>query len=37
MIVMGLMWLFIDAVYLKPIERATVERWGQVTGAEARE
>lgn len=37
MIVMGLMWLFIDVVYLKPIERATIERWGQVTSAEARE
>jgi NitT/TauT family transport system permease protein/taurine transport system permease protein len=37
MIVMGLMWLFIDNVYLKPFERATVERWGQVTTAEARE
>ncbi len=36
MIVMGLMWLFIDVVYLKPIERATIERWGQVTSAEAR-
>ncbi len=36
MIVMGLMWLFIDIVYLKPIERATIERWGQVTSAEAR-
>lgn len=37
MIVMGLMWLLIDVAYLKPVERATVERWGQVTAAEARE
>jgi NitT/TauT family transport system permease protein/taurine transport system permease protein len=37
MIVMGLMWLLIDWAYLKPLERATIERWGQVTGAEARE
>ncbi|MEM7022823.1 MAG: ABC transporter permease [Pseudomonadota bacterium] len=37
MICMGLLWLFIDNVYLKPFERATVERWGQVTTAEARE
>lgn len=37
MICMGLLWLFIDLVYLRPFERATIERWGQVTGAEARE
>jgi NitT/TauT family transport system permease protein/taurine transport system permease protein len=37
MIVMGLMWLLIDWAYLKPLERATIERWGQVTAAEARE
>jgi ABC-type nitrate/sulfonate/bicarbonate transport system permease component len=30
MICMGLMWLFIDNVYLKPFERATIERWGVV-------
>jgi ABC-type nitrate/sulfonate/bicarbonate transport system permease component len=28
MICMGLIWLVIDNVYLKPLERATVERWG---------
>jgi NitT/TauT family transport system permease protein/taurine transport system permease protein len=28
MICMGFIWLIIDNVYLKPIERATVERWG---------
>jgi ABC-type nitrate/sulfonate/bicarbonate transport system permease component len=37
MIVMGLLWLGIDNVYLKPLERATVERWGSVTTAERRE
>jgi NitT/TauT family transport system permease protein/taurine transport system permease protein len=37
MIVMGLLWLFIDNVYVKPVERVTVERWGTVTTAEARE
>lgn len=37
MIVMGLAWLFINNFYLKPLERATVERWGLVTTAESRE
>lgn len=37
MIVMGLLWLFLDNFYLKPFERATVERWGQTTTAEGRE
>jgi len=37
MIVMGLLWLGIDNLYLKPIERMTVERWGSVTTAERRE
>lgn len=37
MICMGLLWLFIDLVYLRPFERATIERWGQVTTAEGRE
>ncbi|MEM7025032.1 MAG: ABC transporter permease [Pseudomonadota bacterium] len=37
MICMGLLWLLIDQVYLKPFERATVERWGQVMTAEDRE
>lgn len=30
MIVMGLMWLFLDRFLLRPIEKATVERWGLV-------
>ena len=37
MIVMGLLWLFLDQCYLKPVERITVERWGSVTTAEGRE
>jgi len=36
MIGMGLLWLFVDNVYLKPFERATVERWGTVVSAEER-
>lgn len=28
MITMGFMWLIIDNVYLKPVERLTVEHWG---------
>jgi ABC-type nitrate/sulfonate/bicarbonate transport system permease component len=36
MICMGVVWLFIDNVYLKPFERATVERWGTVVAAEER-
>lgn len=36
MICMGVLWLFIDNVYLKPFERATVERWGTVVSAEGR-
>jgi ABC-type nitrate/sulfonate/bicarbonate transport system permease component len=28
MIVMGTLWLFLDRVYLRPLERASVERWG---------
>jgi NitT/TauT family transport system permease protein/taurine transport system permease protein len=34
MVVVGLLWLFIDRVYLKAIERATIERWGMVVTAE---
>lgn len=30
MICTGLMWLFIDNCYLKPFEKATIERWGVV-------
>lgn len=36
MICMGVLWLFIDNVYLKPFERATVERWGTVVSAQGR-
>ncbi len=36
MIAVGLIWLFIDQFYLKPVERATIERWGLVTQAEER-
>jgi ABC-type nitrate/sulfonate/bicarbonate transport system permease component len=36
MICMGVLWLFIDNVYLKPFERSTVERWGTVVSAEER-
>jgi len=36
MICMGVLWLGIDNVYLKPFERATVERWGTVVAAEER-
>ncbi len=34
MIVLGLLWLFLDRVYLKALERATIERWGMITTAE---
>ena len=37
MILMGCLWLLIDQVYLKPFERATVERWGAVVSAERRQ
>lgn len=30
MICMGMLWLFFDRVYLRPLERATLERWGTV-------
>ena len=36
MIVVGMMWLLIDNVYVKPFEKVTVERWGLVVGAENR-
>lgn len=36
MILMGLLWLLLDNAYLKPFERATVERWGTVNVAEDR-
>ena len=34
MICMGLMWLFVDNVYLKPFEQITVRRWGVLLSAE---
>jgi NitT/TauT family transport system permease protein/taurine transport system permease protein len=36
MIVMGLLWLAMDQFYLRPVERATVQRWGLVVDAEQR-
>ena len=36
MIVMGLLWLAIDQFYLRPIERATIQRWGLTVDAEQR-
>jgi NitT/TauT family transport system permease protein/taurine transport system permease protein len=36
MIVMGLLWLVIDQFYLRPVERATVQRWGLTVDAEQR-
>jgi NitT/TauT family transport system permease protein/taurine transport system permease protein len=36
MIIMGLAWLFIEQVYIRPIERASVERWGMVIAVENR-
>jgi len=36
MILMGLMWLTIDQFYLRPLERATVQRWGLTVEAEQR-
>ena len=34
MIAMGLLWLFIDNVFVKPFEKATIERWGVVSTAD---
>jgi NitT/TauT family transport system permease protein/taurine transport system permease protein len=36
MIVMGLLWLAMDQFYLRPIERATIQRWGLTVDAEQR-
>jgi NitT/TauT family transport system permease protein/taurine transport system permease protein len=36
MIVMGLTWLAIDLCYLRPFERATIQRWGLTVDAEQR-
>ena len=33
MIVMGLLWLAIDQFYLRPMERATIQRWGLTVDA----
>ncbi len=30
MVVIGLLWIFLDAGFLRPLERYTVERWGLV-------
>lgn len=30
MIIIGTLWLLIDSLYLRPIEKATVERWGLI-------
>ncbi len=37
MIIMGAIWLAIDLAYLRPFERATVQKWGMVTTAEKRD
>lgn len=31
MIVIGIIWMIVDLCYFRPVERATVERWGMVT------
>jgi len=36
MIIMGLTWLALDVCYLRPLERATVQRWGLTVDAERR-
>ena len=36
MIVMGLLWLAMDQLYLRPVERATIQRWGLTVDAEQR-
>ncbi len=35
MIVIGLLWVCIDRFYLRPLERATIQRWGMVRGETA--
>lgn len=35
MITIGILWLCIDRFYLRPLERATIQRWGMVTGETA--
>ena len=34
MIAMGAIWLFLEQYYLRPLERATIERWGLVVRSE---
>lgn len=36
MIVMGLTWLALDLCFLRPVERATIQRWGLTVDAEQR-
>ena len=36
MIIMGLSWLTIDLCFLRPFERATIQRWGLTVDAEQR-
>jgi hypothetical protein len=31
------LWLGLDQLYLRPIERATIQRWGLITEAEQRQ
>jgi NitT/TauT family transport system permease protein/taurine transport system permease protein len=33
MLVIGILWLLIDRIVLKPIERRTVERWGTLAAS----
>lgn len=37
MLVMGTLWLLIELFYLKPFEKATIQRWGLVISAEGRD
>ena len=37
MICMGVLWLFFDRVYLRPLERSTLERWGMLSAEGAEE
>jgi NitT/TauT family transport system permease protein/taurine transport system permease protein len=34
MIVMGILWLAIERLYLRPLEKVTIERWGMLRRAE---
>jgi ABC-type nitrate/sulfonate/bicarbonate transport system permease component len=36
MITVGIIWLLIDQLFLRPLERTTIERWGLVVDAENR-